>query len=265
MRAEPFAEADLDCCAFLGGRLRLWQPRHGYRAGIDPVLLAASIPARAGQRVLELGCGAAPALCCLGVRVPGLTLTGVEIQPAYAALARRNLAQNGLTGEVMEADLAAPPAALKAQSFDHVLANPPYFEEGQRSVAPDAGRELALAGPLPLAGWVALAARRLAPRGTATFVQRVERLPELLAALGAHLGSLEVLPLAPRAGRAPRLVLARGRKGGRAAFRLQAPLVLHEGATHLEDGESYTNVIRAALRDGAPLAFAADDRGKGRV
>jgi tRNA1Val (adenine37-N6)-methyltransferase len=41
--------------AFLGGRITLEQPTKGYRAGVDPVLLAASVPARAGQSVLELG------------------------------------------------------------------------------------------------------------------------------------------------------------------------------------------------------------------
>ncbi|WP_353471212.1 methyltransferase [Salipiger sp. H15] len=257
MRHDPFPEEALRRDDFLGGMARIWQPRQGlgYRAGVDPVLLAASVEARPGQEVLELGCGAAPALVCLGVRVAGLRLAGVEIQPAYAALARRNIAENGLQGEILEADLSAPPTELKARSFDHVLANPPYFEEGKRSAAPDAGVELALAGALPLADWVALAAKRLKPRGTATFVQRVERLPELLAALGTHLGSVEVLPLAPREGRAPRLILARGRKGGRAAFRLCAPLVLHARASHLEDGEDYTNVVKAALRDGKPITF----------
>lgn len=74
---------------FLGGRLQLLQPRRGYRAGLDPVLLAASVAARPGQAVLELGCGVGTALLCLGARVPGLSLTGVELQPDYAALARR--------------------------------------------------------------------------------------------------------------------------------------------------------------------------------
>ncbi|MCA0941302.1 methyltransferase [Salipiger pacificus] len=257
MRRDTFAEEALRCDDFLGGRARIWQPRQGfgYRAGVDPVLLAASVEARPGQEVLELGCGAAPALICLGVRVGGLRVTGVELQPGYAALARRNIAENGLEGDILQADLSLPPAELKARAFDHVLANPPYFEPGKRSVSPDAGIELAQAGALPLGEWVALAARRLKPRGTATFVQRVERLPELLSALSAHLGSVEVLPLAPREGRAPRLILARGRKGGRAAFRLCPALVLHAGACHLEDGEDYTNVVKAALRDGKPIIF----------
>lgn len=219
------------------------------------MLLAATIPARAGETVLELGCGAAPALCCLGVRVPGLRLLGLEIQPAYAALAQRNLEHNGLTGTIISGDIARPPALLKAHAADHVIANPPYFDPSERNSADDAGRELGLAGPVPLAAWVALGAKRLKPRGTLTVVLRVERMPELIEALSKFLGSLEIWPLAPRATRAPRLFFARARKGGRAAFRLHAPLVVHDGASHLEDGDDYSQLIKAALRDGQELNF----------
>ena len=75
---------------YLGGRIRIRQPQKGYRAGVDPVLLAASIPARSGQSVLELGLGVGTAALCLSARVAGLSLTGVEIQSDYAALAREN-------------------------------------------------------------------------------------------------------------------------------------------------------------------------------
>ncbi|SDY17715.1 tRNA1(Val) (adenine(37)-N6)-methyltransferase [Citreimonas salinaria] len=257
MRHEPFADEDLTRDAFLGGRLHIRQPRAGYRAGIDPVLLAAAIPARSGETALELGCGAAPALCCLGIRVPGLTLAGLELQPGYAHLARRNLAENALVGTILTGDVTDPPADLRAIAADHVLINPPYFEPGTRSPAPDPGREIALAGPAPLAAWIDTAARRLKPGGTCHVVLRAERLPEALAALAARLGSIEALPLLPRAGLAPRLVLLRARKGGRAAFRLHAGLVLHEGDSHARDGDDYAPAVSAVLRNAEALKFPA--------
>ncbi len=239
----------------LGGRVRLLQPRAGYRAGTDPVLLAASIAARPGQSVLELGCGAGPGLCCLGVRVPGLHLTGLELQTGYAELARQNLSRNGLDGEILSGDLSDPPAALRAQSFDHVLANPPYFETGKRIVAEEAGREIARAGETPLADWVICAAKRLKPRGSATFIQRVERLPDLLTAMQGRLGALELLPLLPRAGRAPRLILVRGRKEGRAPFRFHAGVVIHAGDSHVEPGNRYTDCLEGVMTRGDALEF----------
>jgi tRNA1(Val) A37 N6-methylase TrmN6 len=256
LRAEPFDLTDLTRDAFLGGQVQLWQPRDGYRSGTDPVLLAAATPARPGQSVLELGCGAGAALCCLGARVPGLTLSAIELQPAYADLARRNLDENHLQGRIWAGDLSAPPAELNQLSFDHVMANPPYFEPGKRIGAEAADREVALAGSTPLADWVRLAARRLRPRGYATFIQRAERLPDLLAALQGHLGAIELLPLLPRAGRPPRLILVRARKEGRAPFVFHAGAVIHAGDTHVEPGSHYTPLFDAVLQRAAPLPFS---------
>lgn len=245
--------------AFLGGRVNLWQPARGYRAGVDPVLLAASVPAVAGQRVLELGCGVGTAVLCLGARVPGLVLTGVEIQPEMAALARRNGAEAGL--EVAMADLDALPDDIRQRQFDHVLANPPYYDRSASKPSGDAAREAAHGEALPLARWVRVAAKRLAPKGQAHFIQRAERLPELIQALPGDLGSVEVLPIAARRGRAPDRVILRATKNGRGAFRLHAPLIMHAGARHLSDkGESFVPLVTAVLRQGAALQF--EDAGR---
>ena len=248
-------EADLSRNAFLGGRLQIWQPIKGYRAGVDPVILAASVPAKPGQSVLELGCGAGVASLCLAMRVPDLVLTGVELQPDYADLARRNGDAADVPFEVVTADLTQLPATLRQRQFDHVIANPPYFRRDQSTPASDAGREAALGEGTALADWVAVAMRRVIAGGYVTFIQRADRLPELIAHMSTGLGTLEVLPLIPRRGRDAQLVLVRGRKGGRAAFRLADSLLMHDGASHIGDHDDYTAVMRAVLREGAPLVF----------
>ncbi len=257
LRTETFGEDELVRDAMLCGRVTLLQPRTGYRAGIDPVFLAASVAAKPGQSILELGCGGGPALCCLGVRVPGVELAAIELQSGYAHLARKNLALNGLEGEILEGDLSKPPPELKARSFDHVMANPPYFEKYRRTEAEAADREIALAGETLLSAWVRTAAKRLKPRGYATFIQRSERLPELMAAMSAHLGAIELLPLAPRHGRGPRLILVRGRKGGRAAFRFHPPLVIHQDVVHADRRSGYSEAAAAIIQEGAALQFPA--------
>jgi tRNA1(Val) A37 N6-methylase TrmN6 len=106
---------------------------------------------------------------------------------------------------------------------------------------------------LPLSAWVEAATRRLQPGGTLTLIAGTDSLPELLDALAPKLGSAAVLPLQSRDGRpAPRIIL-RARKGGRAPFRLLAPFVIHDGATHDGDRESYSPEANAILRGGAPL------------
>lgn len=251
-----FDDQDLTRNAFLGARVQLLQPRNGYRAGMDPVLLAASVPAYPGQSVLELGCGVGAAVLCLAARVPDLRLVGVELQPAYANLAVRNATANGVDLTVATADLNDLPEPMRSDRFDHVVANPPYFRVGAHSSARDTGRSVALGeSSTPLSDWLGVAAKRLLPKGYLHMIQRTDRLPDLLASCAGRLGSIEVLPLAARAGRAPDLVILRARKGGRAAFRLHAPCILHEGTHHRQDGDSYTAQINGVLRDGQGLEW----------
>ena len=240
---------------FLGGQLRLWQPKTGYRAGVDPVLLAASVPARAGDTILDLGCGAGVAALCVARRVPEITATGLEVQPAYADLARRNAEENDLPLEVVAGDLVHMPETLKQRRFTHVLANPPYFDRESSTKVADRGRETGRGEATPLGDWIAAASKRCAPKGTVTLIQRAERLPDMLNHAARHLGSLEVLPLIPRKGREARLVLMRGRKGGRASFRLHDGWILHEGGSHLGGRENYNAATTCVLRLGEPLLF----------
>lgn len=236
---------------FLGGRLTIAQPARGYRAGADAVMLAAACPARPGESALELGCGAGVALICLGARVPGLRLAGLELQPGYAALARRNVAANGIEADILEGDLARMPAALRDRSFDHVIANPPYFRGG--SVAPDPGRGTARHEATPLAGWIAAGLRRLRPGGWLTMIQRAERLGEMLAALAPSAGAITILPVAARTGAEAGRVILTARKGSRSPMRLLSPFVMHAKPSHSGDGEDVTGPADAVLRQGAAL------------
>lgn len=245
---------DLTHDGFLGGRLRLWQPRRGYRAGVDPVLLAATVPDGAGT-VLDLGCGVGAAGLCLAARLPGVRVTGLELQPPYAGLARRNADETSLAFEVVEGDLTDMPRGLRDRQFDHVIANPPYFRRDRSVPAQDATRETAMGETAPLEQWVRAAARRVRTGGAVTMIQRIERLPELLALFDRYLGSVALLPLVPRPGRDSQLVLIRGRKGGRGAFRLHAGVVMHDAPSHQADGDDYSPTVRAVLRDGAALPF----------
>lgn len=247
-----FQADDLSHDAFLGGKLHLLQPRKGYRAGIDAVLLSASIQAKNGDEVLELGCGIGTAILCLGARIPGLHLTGVEREETFADLARRNGAGSL---DVVSADIDALPLTLRQRQFDHVLANPPYYDRTASIRSDDPAREAAHGAETPLATWVKIAAKRLAPKGCAHFIHRIAALPDMLRALPPSLGSVEVLPLAARRTRAPDRFILRARKNGRADFVLHPALIMHAGDSHADGGNAYVPQVTAVLRDGAPLIF----------
>jgi tRNA1Val (adenine37-N6)-methyltransferase len=247
-----FAAADLTEDGFLGGRLAILQPRDGYRAATDPVLLAASVGAQAGQKVLDLGCGAGVAGLCLARRVSGIELAGIEVQPDYADLARRNAAANGIEMRVIEGDLAT---LDMRDAFDHILMNPPYFPPGSGTPASDPGRETALREATSLGDWMTFAGRRLRPGGWLHVVQLIARLPDVLATMPATMGSVAVLPVAPRRDRPAGRFILRAQKGGRAAFVMAAPLVLHAADRHEGDKDDHTTAVAAVLRNAEALQF----------
>lgn len=242
---------------FLDGRLNILQPRDGYRAGVDPVLLAAAVPAKAGEHVLELGCGAGVASLCLLSRVNGLLGTGIEIQTIYADLACRNAERADLPLDVVTADLRELPQKVREKSFHHVMMNPPYFDRAASTPAQNDGRDIALGGATEMADWIGVAARRLRPQGSLTLIQRIERLPEIIGLVEARFGSIVIRPIVAREGRAAGLFLLQARKAGRAAFHLSPPLIMHEGPRHERDGDDYTPEIREILRNGGALQMKA--------
>ena len=232
--------------ALLGGRVRYAQPATGFRSGIEPVLLAAAVPARPGQRVLEAGTGAGAGLLCLAARVPQLVCLGVERDPELASVAGANAAANRF-GDVLfvAADIAALPLS---GVFDHAFANPPYHPPDS-SPSPLPERDAAKrAGPNLLKLWTSILGKRLRTKGTLTLILPAPRLPECLDALSrAGLGSIAAFPLWPKAGREAGLMLIQGIKGGRGRFSLRPGMVLHE-----PEGR-FSAQAEAVLRHGALL------------
>lgn len=235
---------------FLGGSVRAWQPRKGFRAGIDSVLLAGAVPAMPGQRVLELGCGAGVVSLCLLSRIPGAAATGLEVQPRYAELARRNASLNGAELEVVTGCVADPPETVTAAGVGHVCANPPYHRAGTAIPPTDRGRAASVIEQVPLSAWVGLAISVLPDGGWLTMILPAGRRDEFLAALPAAAGSIHVKTVLPQTGRPANRSLFRVRKGGNRNVVQVPPLVLHES-----DGNSYTEETDSLLRNGDSVPF----------
>ena len=252
MTAQPVFDAVRED-RLLGGRVRLLQPLEGYRAATDPVLLAAACPAREGQSVLDLGCGAGAAVLCLAARMR-IVPFGLEIQPEYLDLATRNAALNGVDLTLFSGDVAAPPKELRALSFDHVILNPPFYEAGTSLASPVAAKAAAHHETVGVATWIATAMARVKPRGWVTVIHRAERLADILAALEGA-GDIAIKPLVARDGRDAKRVLVRARKDVKTPLRLCAPLVLHRGLAHTSDGDDFSPAARSILRDGGALEF----------
>ena len=255
----PEAAAAISEDALLGGRVRLRQPVAGLRAAIDPVLLAAAVPAAPGDTVLDVGSGAGAAALCLAARVSGVRVCGVEIQRDLVRLAFVNAKANGFADRLdfVVGDLLRPAPRLAAGSFHHVMANPPFGTRGHGTAPPDPGKATAaIEGEAAFEDWLGYCLRMVRPKGTVTVIHRAERVDEVLAAMRGQLGGIVVFPLWPGpaavrgAGEKPaKRVIVRGRKGAATPLRLAPGLVLHDA------GGAYTPEAEAILRDGRGLGL----------
>ena len=256
MNFFPMA-ADTSEDAVLGGKLRLRQPLRGHRVGHDAILLAAASGGRAGELAVDLGAGVGAAGLALAVRVEGLKVALVEIDPALCALATDNARLNGLDTRVRAFALdgenvpALASAGLPENSSDRVLMNPPFNDATRQNVSPDPRRRLAhVGGPGLLPRWAATAAWLLKPQGVMTLIWRADGLPEVLNALANDFGSVGVLPVLPHAGSPPIRVLVRAVNGGQAKLADYPALILND------DHGKPTAAAEAVLRGGETLRIA---------
>ncbi|WP_417319272.1 tRNA1(Val) (adenine(37)-N6)-methyltransferase [Emcibacter sp.] len=242
---------------FLGGLVRLHQPRKGYRVTVDTVHLAATLVPRPGEKILDVGAGTGGILTCLAGRLGeasrDLVLHGLEIQPLHVEFARANAELNGFADRItcFEGDIANPPAECEKNSYDHVVSNPPYYEKDQHTLSPSESRALALADShLSLGDWVSCCLKMVKPRGYLSLIQRAGRLGEILSALQGRAGDIVVFPVwatdESEAGR----IIVRARKGSRGPLSLKKGLVVHTS-----DG-GYTDRAEAVQRHGQMLDIA---------
>jgi len=245
----------------LNGRVVLNQPKTGFRAAIDPVIMAAAVPEKPTGKVLDVGCGVGTAALCYAHRIAGNPsgnpVVGLEKQPEMAALALENVAANGLEDriKIIEGDLLDPLEDLEPGSFQHIMANPPYVAAAQADPSMDPARlESHVEGAAKLADWIGFAHSRLVHKGSLTLVYDATRLDDVLAALKTGFGGVTVFPLWPAAvpeikGKDAKRIIVQARKDVRTPARFCSGLVLHNS-----DG-TYTEAAEKILRDCEALAF----------
>jgi tRNA1(Val) A37 N6-methylase TrmN6 len=228
----------------LDKQLQLEQPTGGFQTSIDAVLLAAACPVKAGQSVLDLGCGVGAAGLCVAKRVPDIVLTGVELLEREASLARDNAKTNGFAANIMCTDIRD----YEGERVDHVICNPPYLEDGAHLKSPDSAKASAMGhDETMLEDWIAAAHRNVKSKGSFTMIHRADMLDKILIALGKKFGATEIIPLWPKEGREAKRIIIRTYKDRKSPLKLHAGLLLHK-----ENGD-YTAPAEEILRQIRPL------------
>ena len=259
-------QPDLTDDAALGGRLRLWQPRHGHRFGHDAILLAAATCAHDGDLAVDLGAGVGAAGLAVAQRVPRLHMWLVDIDPQFSELAAENARRNGLSDRVTVATLdigidanAFVAAGLKDGHFDVVLMNPPFNDSERQPASPEPRRRLAHnQTQVGLSTFIAAAARLLRADGILTIIYRADVICTLISLLSPPFGAIAILPVHSKPDTAAIRVIISAVKASRAPPAILPGLVLTEA-----DGRP-SEAAELVLREGAVLPLAMAPSGEPR-
>ncbi len=241
---------------FIGGRVVVEQPRTGYRANIDSVLLSAAVSCGKGDTILELGCGAGTILFCLMARVKGLKAYGVEIQERYAELARSNAKRNMLKVNIVTADICSLPVAIKKIEFDNVVLNPPFNRRTSSYASNNKEQDISKREFNPdLPGWIDIAIKRCKVKGEIVIIHQIDRLGEILTAFADRVGDITILPVVSFRNENAKKIIVKCRKGTRGLLKLCPPLVVHKKTPENLYSDSYTSSVKKILKNGHPLKF----------
>lgn len=230
---------------FLGGLIKLKQPKIGYRATSDAVLVAAAVPAKQNETVLDVGCASGIVGLCIGARVPNVQMTGVEIQTELAELARQNGVLNSQNLTVVEADISQKVPELHGIQFHHVVTNPPFYTEAPARQSQQV--ETAYKQVVPLKKWIDFCLRHLRAKGTFTIIHRTESIPEILSLLNGRLGAIRLMPVWPKQGVKPKRVIIQGVMNSKRPFEIHPGFIMH----HHDD--TRTEVAERIMREGVSL------------
>lgn len=232
----------------LNGLVRLTQSLNGLRASMDSVLLASVVSAKKGQSILDMGCGTGSVGLCVNERLKnlGLSIYGIDIQDEMIVLAQQNAIDNHigeraryLAGDVHDKSF------FKAEEFDHIVMNPPYYKDGERLTSPDFVREKAYTGDFDQ--WIASALHWVKQGGSVCIIHRADALSDILKSAYGKFGAIEIWPVHSKADDNAIRVIVKMLRNRRTPLTLHPPIVLFD-----MNGQE-TSQSKSILRDGAGL------------
>ena len=210
---------------FLGDKVILKQSKEGLRATSDSVLLAALVPVKKKEDILDVGAGNGVISCCLGKRIP-CSVTAIEIQKSLCTLIKENAELNHLTIEIIQHDILGKNDPLKGKLFHHVVTNPPFYETG-KNVRKNPEQKKAYVADFDLKKWLDYCLKHLRAKGSFCLIHRPEMLAEILPILNQKLGNIEIFPIVSKEGECAKRILVRGYLNKKGPLILHSPLVMH--------------------------------------
>ena len=234
----------------LNGNLTIYQPKNGFRIGLDSILLGASVGHF--NNCIELGSGVGAVTLFLAKRFPKSKIVGIEKNSDLIDLAKKNVSLNNFDNLKIEyfcEDIKNIKSLSQLNnSFDRVVMNPPYFDgntvlKSTNKMSSQAKYEN------EINKWFEAAYRKLKPRGYLNFIFRAEYLNIVINCMKDKWGDIKVYPLWPKVDKYSKLLLIQAKKNAKTGVNLLPGLVLHnndgtytETCNKILNNKSYINI-----------------------
>ena len=230
----------------------VFQDTDDYAFSQDSVFLANMAKLSPSDAVLDLGCGSGILSTLALVKKHVKKAVGIELQPRVANMARDSAIQNGLQDkfEVICADVKDIRSILKAESFDKVLCNPPYFtnsgNSGQKSVSDEGNDALNVnarteksvsrtESTATLDDFVKGASYALRFGGDAWFVIKADRMASLIYSLKSYnLEPKEATLIYPKPTSDVDVVIIKARKGAKEGLKISPFFVTDDNGEYTD-------------------------------
>ena len=217
---------------FLNGRLKIRQPKSGYRFSIDSVILANLARIKPGERILDIGTGCGIISLILARRYPDIMIYGIEIQSDMADIAVRNVAENHLEHRILilNQDIRTITPADTGGCADVVICNPPHFEANSGRVNPDPRVAMARHEiKMTLEDLILAADRMLAPGGRLMVLYPAARMPDIITRMrGAGIEPKKAVMIHSKPGENAIRVMMEGVRGGRRGLFVAPPFHIYD-------------------------------------
>jgi tRNA1(Val) A37 N6-methylase TrmN6 len=227
--------------SILGGRIKLLQPKIGYRVAIDPIVLAHFVNIKPGEKILDAGCGAGTVSLILKSKEKLAQVTAIDVDEEMCSICRQNSRLNFLEIEVKNIAIERinEDFSLQNRLFDHVVTNPPFFK--QKSSRVSESKKLANFETINLADWIASCVKKLKNNGILSIIHQASRIDDILQALKNIAGSVVIIPIFPKKNCAANRVVVQAKKSGKSEAKICFGIVAHN-----DDG-SYSEHMRNIL------------------
>ena len=212
--------------------LKILQKKEAFRFGVDAVLLSHFVRVKKKQRVLDMGTGTGILPILLAAKTEAAWITGLEIQPEIAAMAKRSIDGNGLENrvEIISGDIKRVTSLLGAATYDVVVTNPPYTRAGGGLKNPEESKAIARHELFcTLEDVLRSGAQMLKPQGEFYMVHRPDRLTDILEGMRKMKMEPKLLQMVcPREGEAPSLILVKGIRNGKPGLKILPQLLIYD-------------------------------------